>query len=219
VVPNGFREQGAHAHRRRHVLAPGRPIGIISVSNLVAGKGVDVNLAALGRLNSQGLSEWHYHVVGDGPLRSALEAQARDDGIADKVSFHGRWAHDDVYRLLGTCDVFSLPSAPEAFGIAYLEAMACGLLAIGVAGQGPAAFIEHERSGLLLGDPSASELASTLRAILERPTDFAPLAAAGRDRVWREFTWDAHARALTRVFEEAQQAMAQSRRKAARAPA
>lgn len=203
VVHNGFREQGASPFRMRRAFRSRERVQIVSVSNLVEGKGINVNLAALGRPEIAGLPHWHYHIVGDGRLRPSLEAQARRLGIADRVTFYGQCAHDAVYRLLSTCDVFSLPSSPEAFGVAYLEAMACGLLSIGVAGQGPSSFIEDARTGILIRERDVAGLASRLLDIFNDPERFADMAEAGREHVWQHCTWQVHAQAMTAVFREA----------------
>lgn len=203
VVHNGFRAEGAAPYRCRHVLDSPDNVQIVSVSNLVEGKGIDVNLAALGRPEIAGLRHWHYHVVGDGTLRPMLEAQARELNIADRVTFHGQRPHDEVFRLLSSCDVFSLPSAPEAFGVAYLEAMACGLLSIGVVSQGPSSFVENGRTGILIQERDIAGLTSKLLDIFNNPTRYANMAEAGRAYIWRHFTWQSHAEAMTNVFHEA----------------
>lgn len=203
VVHNGFRAAAAAPLRSRCVFGTPDRVQIASVSNLVEGKGIDVNLAALGRPEIARSPHWHYHIIGDGPLRPQLEAQARQLSIADRVTFHGQCDHDAVYRLLSTCDLFSLPSSPEAFGVAYLEAMAYGLLAIGVASQGPSCFITHGQSGLLIRERSADDLAGCLLDVLNNPADYVAMAEAGRERVWQYFTWQAHALALTAVLQEA----------------
>jgi len=203
VVHNGFREREALPFRGRQVFADSDQINLVSVSNLVAGKGIDINLAALAEAEIQALPNWHYHVIGDGALRSTLEAQARQLGIAEQVTFHGRLPQDQVFALLARCDVFSLPSAPEAFGVAYLEAMACGLLTIGVQGQGPASFIEDEHTGLLVRERDVDQLAAHLKDILTTPVRYAGMAAAGSEYVWQHCTWQAHAEAMTDVFQDA----------------
>jgi len=203
VVHNGFRASGAAPFRSRRVLGSPHWVQIASVSNLVEGKGIDVNLAALGRPEIARLPNWHYHIVGDGPLRPQLEAQARQANIAHRVTFHGQCDHDVVYSVLSACDVFSLPSSPEAFGVAYLEAMACGLLAIGVESQGPSCFIENGQSGLLIREQSVDDLEACLLDILGNPIRYAAMAETGRKQVWQHFTWQAHAQALTAVFQEA----------------
>ncbi len=203
VVHNGFREQGAAPFRMRRVLRSRESVQIVSVSNLVEGKGIDTNLAALGRPEMAGLPHWHYHIVGDGRLRSSLEAQVRTLGISGRVTFHGQCSHDEVYRLLSTCDVFSLPSSPEAFGVAYLEAMACGLLSIGVEGQGPSSFIENARTGVLIRERDVAGLASCLLGVFNDPEGYASIAEAGREHVWQHCTWQVHAQAMIAEFQEA----------------
>jgi glycosyltransferase involved in cell wall biosynthesis len=66
-------------------------------------------------------------VVGDGPLREALERQASELGIAEQVDFPGLLPRDDVYRLLAHADVFASPSRIEGLPVSVLEAMAAGL--------------------------------------------------------------------------------------------
>lgn len=202
VVPNGFRAEGAQPWRTRRILT-GEMLRFISVSNLVEGKGVDRNLEALALAQSRGLAAWRYDVVGEGPLRAALEQQARTLGVAPHVHFHGRLPHAQVMRMLGQCDVFTLPSAPEAFGIAYLEAMACGLLAIGCAGEGPSAFIAHGHTGYLVDAAGTDALAALFGRLAENRDESARVAAAGRDAAWAHWTWAAHGQKLTRVLESA----------------
>jgi glycosyltransferase involved in cell wall biosynthesis len=98
--------------------------------------------------------------------------------------------------------VFVLPSYREAFGIAYLEAMACGLLTIGVEGQGPSAFIISGKTGLLVPPQEVAALAACLRSVLEHPGRFSKIAAAGRKHVAQEYTWLRHAERLTEVYRE-----------------
>jgi N-acetyl-alpha-D-glucosaminyl L-malate synthase BshA len=63
-------------------------------------------------------------MVGDGPERLDAEREARELGISDDVRFLGRL--DTVAPILAAADLFLLPSQTESFGLAALEAMACG---------------------------------------------------------------------------------------------
>lgn len=199
VVANGFDAALAMPFRQRTVLNA-KVIRLVSVSNLVDGKGIETTLRALALESNAGWSKWHYDVVGDGPLRAQIEALVRQLGIAGRVTFHGRCTRARVFELLSQADVFCLPSAPEAFGIAYLEAMACGLLAIGCRGEGPEGFIRDGITGWLVGARGAVELAQRLRSIASDPSSHARIAAAGRESAWAGFTWQAHGRALESVL-------------------
>jgi len=70
----------------------------------------------------------HLVMVGDGPDRAAAERLARDTGIAHRVEFLGNVT--PVEGVLGAGDAFLLPSEEESFGLAALEAMACGVPAV-----------------------------------------------------------------------------------------
>jgi glycosyltransferase involved in cell wall biosynthesis len=67
-------------------------------------------------------------IIGDGPDRGALEAQAVALGVAGQIEFrHDVAGHDELFALLKAGQVFAFPSEREGFGIAVLEALACGL--------------------------------------------------------------------------------------------
>ena len=138
----------------------------------------------------------------DGRERAALESMAQDLGIGGQVRFVGAVGHDEVYAHLAQADVFLLPSYREAFGVAYLEAMACGLLAIGVRGQGACAFIRDGETGLLAEPRDVESLVACLQKVLDRPDEMQAVAAAGRDLVRSEFTWRRHAEKMAAVLQE-----------------
>lgn len=176
---------------------------LISVGNLQEGKGVDYLLKALSNLMMKGHEAWTYQVVGDGPDRRYLEELAVQLGIDTKVHFLGGIKHKSVLEALETADVFVLPSYREAFGIAYLEAMAMGRLTIGVAGQGPSQFITNEKTGFLVQGRDTEALENLLARILDGDrVKWQAIAAAGRDEVTQNWSWAAHARNLELVFDE-----------------
>ena len=201
VVPNGFAVPDESRHREP--LVPGKPFRWISVSNLHEGKGVDLTLQALARLARSGFAEWSYDIVGDGAERLRLEAMTDELGLRSKVIFHGRLPHDQAMRLLSEADAFVLPSYREAFGVAYLEAMALGLLAIGVAGQGPEAFVTSGETGLLVSPNDVESLFVAMKSVLEDRAKARSIAAAGQRHVRSEFTWRRHAEKLIAVYREA----------------
>ena len=77
-----------------------------------------------------------YLVVGDGPERAPLERLAAELGlIADRVEFAGQLPHEAALARARTAWAFVMPSTDEAFGVAYVEAMAAGVPAVGSAGE------------------------------------------------------------------------------------
>ena len=74
-----------------------------------------------------------YLIAGIGDDLPRLEALARQYGVADQVRFLGKVPYEDLPDLYRAADLFALPSTGEGFGIAFLEAMACGTPALGLA--------------------------------------------------------------------------------------
>lgn len=72
-----------------------------------------------------------YVIAGDGDDRLRLEKLAKDLGVHAAVRFTGRIDNNDLPDLYRMADVFVMPSTGEGFGIVFLEAMACGVPAVG----------------------------------------------------------------------------------------
>ncbi len=91
-------------------------------------------------------------LVGDGPERSGAEIWARENGIADRVRFLGKI--EAIVPLLSIADLMIMPSNAESFGLAALEAMACGVPVIVTNTGGFPEFISNGKHGYLapLGD-------------------------------------------------------------------
>lgn len=109
-----------------------RPLRWLAVGRLVPFKGFDLLLSALG-LPVWRQREWRLDLIGDGPERAALMAQAGQLGIADRVVFHGSASREVVRAHLQSSDAFVSPvivdarGNTETQGVAVLEAMASGI--------------------------------------------------------------------------------------------
>ena len=100
-------------------------------------------------------------MVGDGPDRPAAEARARQLGIADRVDFLG--SQDAIEKILTCADLFVLPSLYESFGLAALEAMACGVPVLASDAGGLPEVITDGVDGIL--EPPGSVEAMARRAL------------------------------------------------------
>ena len=110
---------------------PPRPLRIVVVASLLPYKRHRDLLDAVAACAASG-GDCHVDLVGDGPCRVALLAQAERLGLAGSVTFHGHVAgRDRVNALLDTADLFVLPSATEGLPRAMLEAMSRGVPSIG----------------------------------------------------------------------------------------
>ncbi len=133
-----------------------------------------------------------WEVVGDGPERAALEQQARALGLADRVAFRGQLPPAQARARAQAADLFVLPSIDEAFGVAYVEAMAGGVPAIGCAGEDGPEEIAALGGGLLRVPPrDPAALATVLDRLLRDDAERAALGAAARATVEARFTWPA----------------------------
>ena len=93
--------------------------------------------------------DWFLTVVGEGVLERSLRAGVRDLGMDHRVHFAGWVDADRLREMLRTSDVFLSTAARESFGLAALEARACGVPVVAVEDSAVADFITHEVSGLL----------------------------------------------------------------------
>ena len=172
------------------------PRRIVSVSNLVALKGIDLNLRALARLAATHPQlQWEYEIVGEGPLRHELEALSAELGLARRVRFLGRISYAATMQAIAAADLFALPSWGEAFGIVYLEAMARMRPVIGCLDNGAADIIHHGVDGLLIPPHDESALAQALLALLSDPGRCRQMGRAGRQTA-EGYSWQANAQAM-----------------------
>ena len=122
VVPNGI-----DLSRIAAIAPAAESSDVIFTGRLIREKNVDLLLRALVSVREE-VGGLRALIVGDGPERPALEALARDLGLDDAVTFAGFLPrYDDVIAAMKASRVFVLPSTREGFGIAALEAMACGI--------------------------------------------------------------------------------------------
>jgi len=105
-------------------------------------------------------------------------------------------------RLIAEGAFFSLPSRPEGFGIAYLEAMAMGLAVIGCQAEGIADLVTEHDIGLLVSGDSAADLAEAWRVLLSDPDACRRFGARGRALVRGHFDWDTRAREILAVYRD-----------------
>jgi len=145
-----------------------------------------------------------YLVIGDGEEREPLERLALQLGLGDRVRFTGQLPNEQALRELAGCDLFVMPGVQEPFGVAFVEAMAAGLPAIGGRGEGGPQDIVAAGEGMLLATPGdAQELAELLRRLHHDRDELRRLGAAARETVAANFTWEACGERTVAAYDEA----------------
>jgi glycosyltransferase involved in cell wall biosynthesis len=150
-------------------------------------KCVDVFLKAAPRVLEQ-LPEARLAVVGNGPMRSELERQANALDLNGRLRFFD--FSPPAARQLRSLDVFVLPSRWEAFPIAVLEAMACGVPPVATDVGGTREAVDDGETGLLCPPSSPSRLADAIVRLLADPELRMRMGRASRERFRRNFTLD-----------------------------
>ena len=158
---------------------------IVTVGRLVRQKGISVLLEAAGTVITR-FPQVRFTLVGDGPLRRALEAQAAGLGLTEQVRFLGTLV--EPQNVVAGCDLFVLPSLWEGMPMSLLEAMAAGRPVVASSVSGSAELILDEETGVLVPPGNPERLADAMIRMLENPEAAEAMGRRAADRVRREFS-------------------------------
>ncbi len=176
--------------------------GVVTVGRLTAQKRVDRILDALAALKGRG-RRLALTIVGDGPERGALEAQASRLGIADQTRFTGAVEPARVAGAIGDADVFAFTALGEGYGLAAAEALALGVPVIAIADGGGATEIAgRPGAGRVVPADDPGALARAIDELAANP-DARRLAAAEGARLMGELEAGAVARRFDEVYRRA----------------
>jgi glycosyltransferase involved in cell wall biosynthesis len=148
--------------------------------------------------------ELRWLVIGDGPALAAVREEAARLDLADRVELAGQLPPERALEELASCHVMALPSVDEAFGVAYAEALACGLPAVGCRGEWGPEEIHALGPGMTLVPPRDPDaLAAALESLLGDPEHRAAAGADARRTAAEHFSWDACGRATVAAYGDA----------------
>ncbi len=186
----------------RAVREHGHP-AVVTVGHLVARKRHADVVRALAVLTPRHPT-LRYEIVGDGPERVALEGLAARLGVRERVRFHGQLPPTEALERARACTVFVMPSTEEAFGVAYVEAMAGGLPAIGCRGEPGPEEIAAAGDGFVLVPPGDVErLTQRLDELLSDPARLREAGRRARATVAAHFTWEQCGEQTVAAYEQA----------------
>lgn len=175
---NAEEEQQVAALRKQY------PRLVVTTGRLVSYKGFDILIDAFSSVNGQCV------IVGEGPLDKQLQQRIAALGLHDRVHLVGRLERDALKCMLHAAQIFVLPSPSpaETFGIAQIEAMACGLPVVNTdVPTGVPWVARHEQESLTVPLGQAAPLAQALTRLLENAALRLRLGKAGAIRAFALF--------------------------------
>ena len=181
-------------------------IVIGTVKTLAPKYGIDLLLRAFAqlRLAADPSAALSLVIVGDGPQRTELETLSRTLGIAAQVRFVGAVPHAEVPQWLNRFDLYVAASRldSESFGVAVLEASACGLpVVVSDVGGLPEVVVQGE-TGSVVPREDVAALAQAIQRLVAAPELRRRFGAAGRERVLAHYGWQHSVDAMLRCFGE-----------------
>jgi glycosyltransferase involved in cell wall biosynthesis len=176
-------------------------VRLLWVGQLIARKRIDVALSVLATLTE---ARWQFDIVGKGDQREALEKQANDLGLQDRVVFHGFQERPD--RWYRQADLLLFPSWLENSPVTMLEAMSYGVPCLAMRGDGVrfhnanAEIIRDGEDGFLANDDD--HFSRLLAGLLANPTPLKAAGDAARMAIINRHTWDHHIQRYERLFDQ-----------------
>lgn len=164
---------------------------VASIGNLVAGKGHDLALRSIARLEGVVLL-----IVGDGPQRASLERLARELGVDSRVQFAGELPPERMPTAYSAADLLVLASNNEGWPNVLLEALACGTAVIAADVGGVGEILTADVAGTIVTERSPEAFAA---AITERLARVAERAAVRTFAA--QFSWDDVVRQQTELYQ------------------
>jgi glycosyltransferase involved in cell wall biosynthesis len=180
------------------------PVTMLSVARLVEKKGTDVLLEALSRVPAH--LHWRLVHVGGGPLKQKMQKRARALGIAERITWRGALAHEELLLEYRKADLFALACRIARDGDrdglpnVLAEAQSQGVACVGTRVSGIPELIRDGVTGVLVEEQDPSSFAAALAALIADPARRRTLGAAGQARVRAVFALEANFERLAVKF-------------------
>lgn len=172
--------------RNEHLRAKLAPSGekiLMHTSNFRPVKRVPDAIKVLERVNQE--IPVKLVLIGDGPERSECERLTRELKLQKNVAFLGK--QDCLVELLSSADIFLMPSQSESFGLAALEAMACGVPVVSSSVGGLPELNLHNQTGFIAEIGDVEQMAKYVLRLLQNDKQYTLFSQNARDRAVKEF--------------------------------
>lgn len=168
---------------------------IVTIGRLVPEKKIDMLVEALARIKHP----FELNIIGNGPYKEQLRQCIQKNHMQQNIQLLGFKTQDEIVSILQASDIFVLPSLSETFGVAYVEALACGLPIIATDCGGPKDIVTPQ-NGLLIPINDLTALVDSINYIIENISKY-DCKAIAEDCLAR-FSPEVIATRLTTIFEE-----------------
>ena len=201
VIPNGINVEDLYDKKSPLSKKYANKKIILSVSNLIKVKGIDLNLHAIAKLKERH-PYIYYLIIGDGIERKTLEVLVQKLDLKNNVEFLGQLSHKKVMEYMSICDIFSLPSWNEGFGIVYIEAMVHGKSAIACQGEGIDGIIRDKKTGILVKPKNVNSLVGAVNFLLSNPEKTKKIGEKAKKLVLKNYTWIQAVRRIIKIYKK-----------------
>ena len=187
VIPNGIDVQRFEpidrCEARRSLGIPVTGALIVSVGSLVPAKRHEVLIEAVAQLATR-IPDLKAYIIGDGSLRSELEALRRRTRMEERVFLVGEKSNTELYRWFSAADASCLVSAREGWPNVVMESLACGTPVIATRVGGIPEIIVSSELGILVAEDLRS-ITNGIASALSQQWDRAALVRYARSRTWK----------------------------------
>ncbi|MBU4274295.1 glycosyltransferase family 4 protein [Patescibacteria group bacterium] len=174
IIPNSYNakkfKQISQEECKDRLDIPKNKKIIISVGYLEEIKGYEYSIKAMREVINKE-NDVLYFIIGNGPLKTRLQRLINNLNLNGYVNLVGGKPHDEVPLWMNACDLSVMPSLKESFGIAQIEAMACGKPVVATRNGGSEDIIVNKKLGYLVEPKNPDELAEKILLALDRKWD------------------------------------------------
>jgi glycosyltransferase involved in cell wall biosynthesis len=193
VVKNGYDSDlfyfGADWHKKES-----NKVNLLSVGYLEYVKGHDILLRSLIELGDR----YELTLIGSGGLLNQYQRFVSLNGLSHRVNFVGNVEHRDIKNYLDRCDLFCAPSRSESFGIAALEAMACGIPVVATNVGGLPELIIDDFNGYLCEPDNPTSLTNTIKKASQTTWNHMAISEWAK----KNYNWSRFAKQIITVLKE-----------------
>lgn len=191
---------------RERVRRRGEPVRVLSVGRLVEKKGIEYAIRAVACAREK-YQDLRFDIIGDGPLRAALEKLVDELALRQNVFLHGAKDNQFIQQEMAGAHIFMLPSVTASNGdqegtpVSLMEAQSAGLPVLSTLHSGIPEVVLQNESGFLLPERDVAGLAEKLVFLIENPDICLNMGRRGRQHVEAEFDLRKLNRDLAGIYE------------------